>query len=273
MQEVLENQSNYSKLVKKVTSIDFNCDLAQGFGVYKNDEEFELLDYVTSVNIATGFHAGDPVTIKNALLKAKEKNVVIGANIGFNDIQGFGMRPMALTEEETESIVIYQVGALMSFAKAYGLEVEYVKPHGAMYNIASENFTFACNIAKAVKKCSQWLTYVGAAGDVTTKVGEFVQIPIAKEIDLTKNYTPEGTINYKAGEVQDFEMLSRRLNRYFHYSQIDNTAGGTSFLEADTMHFSTNIGKDHAIKLIKKAGEIITPKPVNYSKVENSGWV
>lgn len=268
MQEVLDNSSAISKEVKKVTSIDFNCDLAQGFGVYKNEKEFELLEYASSVNISTGFHAGDPLTIKNALLKAKEQNVVIGANIGFQDLQGFGMRPMNLSEEETEALVIYQVGALMSFAKAYGLEVEYVKPHGAMYRQASENFTFSCAIAKAIKKCSQWLTYVGASGDVITKVGDFVKLPIAKEIDLTKIYNVDGSIDYRTEEITDFDLLSRRLQRYLQYSQIDNTAKGTTFIEANTMHFSSN-----SLDLIKKASELITPKPVNYSKVESSGWV
>lgn len=270
MQEVLDNSSSISNEVKKVTSIDFNCDLAQSFGVYKNDKEFELLDYVSSVNIATGFHAGDPLTIKNALLKAKEKNVVIGANIGFNDIQGFGMRAVSLSEEETEALVIYQVGALMSFAKAYGLEVEHVKPHGAMYKLASENFTFACAIAKAVKKCSQWLTYVGASGDIISKVGAFIELPIAKEVNLNKVYNTNGTIDYSSEEITDFDLLSRRLQRYLQYSQIDNIAKGTSFVEANTIHFSSG---SSSLELIKKANELITPKPVNYSKVESSGWV
>lgn len=268
MQEVLDNSSNFSKEVKKIASIDFNCDLAQGFGVYKNEKEFELLDYVSSVNISAGFHAGDPVTIKNALLQAKEKNIVIGANIGFNDLQGFGMRAVNLTEEETEALVIYQVGALMSFAKAYGLEIEHVRPHGAMYQLASENFTFSCAIAKAIKKCSQWLTYVGASGDVISKVGDFVQLPISKEVDFSKTYNPDGTVNYKESNINDFDLLSRRLQRYLQYSQIDNLAKGTTFVEANTIHFSSD-----SLELIKKANELITPKPVNYSKVENSGWV
>jgi len=270
MQEVLENSSSISMEVKKVNSIDFNCDLAQSFGIYKKENEFELLDYVSSVNIATGFHAGDPMAIKEALLMAKEKNVVIGAHIGFNDIQGYGMRAVSLTEDETEALVIYQVGALMSFAKAFGLEVEYVKPHGAMYQMASENFTFSCAIAKAVKKCSQWLTYVGASGDVITKVGDFVKMPIAQEINLNRMYNIDGTIDYKAGEITDIELLTRRLQRYLQYSQVDNTSKGTTFIDASTMNFSSGA---NSLELIKKASELITPKPFNYSKVESSGWV
>jgi 5-oxoprolinase (ATP-hydrolysing) subunit A len=262
----VNSTSEVRKEIKKVTSIDFNCDLAQGFGVYQNKDEFEFLDYVSSVNISAGFHAGDPVTIKNALLSAKGKNVVIGANIGFNDIQGFGMRAVKLSEDETEALVIYQVGALMSFAKAFGLEVEYVRPHGAMYQLASENFTSACAIAKAIKKCSKWLTYVGASGDVTMKTGDFIKLPIAQEINFNKVYKPDGTIDYNENEITDSDLLTRRLQRYMHYSQIDNTADGTSFVAADTIHFSN-------LELIKKANELITPKPVNYSKVEDSGWV
>lgn len=271
MQEVLEPQNNSCAQrtePKKITFIDFNCDLAQSFGVYKNDSEFDLLDYVSSVNISTGFHAGDPIAIKNALSKAKEKNVVIGAHIGFDDIQGFGSRLMKLSEEETEAIVIYQVGALMSFAKAYGLEIEHVRPHGAMYRLASENFTFSCAIAKAVKKCSQWLTYVGATGDVISKVGDFIKIPVSKEIKLNKVYNPDGTIDYSAEDITDVDLMARRLQGVIKSSQISNNAGGFSVVEANTIHFPSN-----SLSLAKRAVEIIVPKPVNYGKVENSGWV
>lgn len=270
MQETLCNASRTA--IKKITSIDFNCDLAQSFGVYKNEHEFDFLDYVSSVNISTGFHAGDPVAIKNALLKAKHKNLVLGAHIGFNDIQGFGTREVNLSEEEIEAVVIYQVGALMSFAKAYGLEIEHVRPHGAMYKLASQNFTFSCAIANAIKKCSQWLTYVGAAGDVTFKTGEFVKIPVAQEIVLNNVYNPDGTIDYNSGKIKDFNLLSRRLQTYFHTSQIDNNAGGMTVIEANTIHFSSS-GDNNSLELLKKASGFITPKPVNYSKVENSGWV
>lgn len=276
MQEVLDvgyvPRSENKNEVKRPASLDFNCDLAQSFGVYKNDSEFDLLDYVSSVNIATGFHAGDPSAIKNALLKAKEKNVVIGAHIGFNDIQGFGSRVVNLTEEETETLVIYQIGALMSFAKAYGLEIEHVRPHGAMYKLASENFTFSCAIARAIKKCSQWLTYVGASGDVISKVGEFVKLPVAKEIKLNRIYNADGTVDYKSEAIKNdsagVDLQIRRLQGLVKSSQISNNANGFSVVEANTLHFSSG-----SLELIKRANEIITPKPVNYSKVESSGWV
>ena len=176
MQEVLEKKS--------IKNIDFNCDLAQAYGIYKNNMEFELLDYVSSVNVSCGFHAGDPVTIKEALLKAKQKNVAIGAHIGFNDIQGFGYRPVELKGDELEALVVYQVGALMSFAKAYGLSIEHVRPHGAMYKMAGEDFEFSASIAKAVKKCSEWLVYYAPVGDITERVAEETGVKVAREVCL-----------------------------------------------------------------------------------------
>lgn len=277
MQENLETASGateakrYTPEIKKIKSLDFNCDLAQSFGVYKNDEEFKLLDYVSSVNIATGFHAGDPIAIKNALSAAKEKNVVIGAHIGFDDIQGFGNRAMSLSEDEIEALVVYQVGALISFAKAYGLEIEHVRPHGAMYKLAGENFTFACAIAKAVKKCSKWLVYYGAAGDVTAKVGDYIQIPVAQEIKLEKIYTPAGTVDYTNNITLGTDASIRRLSHLLRTSQIDNNMRGFTGVNVDTIHFSGKMA--NALELAKRAKDVTTPIPVNFNNVQASGWV
>ncbi len=263
MQEVSERKS--------IKNIDFNCDLAQAYGVYKNDNEFELLDYVSSVNISCGFHAGDPVTIKNALLKAKEKNVAIGAHIGFNDIQGFGYKPMELKEDELEAIVVYQIGAIMSFAKAYGLSIEHVRPHGAMYKMASEDFMFSAAIANAIKKCSEWLVYYAPVGDITAKVADYTGITVAQEISLEKTYNPDLTIDYeKEDNTNNYELI-KRLQHLLHTSQIRNSLGGMSFAEVDTIHFSNKY--KNSAELIKQAYDTIKPSPVNYNNVKISGWV
>ncbi len=263
MQETLER--------KQIKNIDFNCDLAQSFGVYKNSSEYQLLDYVSSVNISCGFHAGDPMSIKEALLKAKEKNVVVGAHIGFDDIQGFGYRPMDLSEDEIEALVMYQVGALMSFAKAYKLEIEHVRPHGAMYKMAAENFGFATSVANAIKKCSEWLVYYGAAGDVTAKVGEYVNIPVAHEISLEKSYNVDGTVDFSAKDIANTNVSIGRLRELLNNSQVMNNECGKTIVQADTIHFTNRI--PNALELITQAREIITPVPVNYKNAYASGWV
>ena len=263
MQETLER--------KQIKNIDFNIDLAQSFGIYKNSAEFSLLDYASSVNISCGFHAGDPMTIKNALLKAKEKEVVVGAHIGYDDIQGFGYRPVELSADELEALVIYQVGALMSFAKTMHMEIEHVRPHGAMYRRAAEDYAFAKNIAKAVKKCSQWLVYYGASGDVTASVGEEVNIPVAHEVHLEKIYNTDGTIDFERKDNENIFASINRLKTLLATSQIDNTAGGKTCVIADTIHFSNKVANAQA--LIKQSKELIVPVPVNYKNACLSGWV
>ena len=245
---------------KSIKNIDFNIDLAQSFGIYKNNSEFDLLDYASSVNVSCGFHAGDPLTIRNALIKAKEKNVVVGAHIGFDDIQGFGYRDMDLDEDEIEAIVIYQVGALMSFAKTLHMEIEHVRPHGAMYKRCASDFAFACSVAKAVQKCSKWLVYYGAAGEITPQ-----------EICLEKMYNVDGTVNTVAKDSENTEMEISRLKQLLSASQVSNIEGGKTVVTADTIHFTNRLS--NSLELIKQAYEIIKPVPVNYKNACLSGWV
>ena len=233
MQETIER--------KAIKNIDFNCDLAQSFGVYKDDSEYKLLDYVSSVNISCGFHAGDPVCIKEALAAAKERNIVVGAHIGFNDIQGFGNRPMQLSDDEIEALVIYQVGALMSFAKIYNMEIEHVRPHGAMYDMAAKDVNFAKSVAKAIKKCSNWLVYYGAYGEATQTVNDDLNLPVAHEICLEKTYNVDGSIDFSAKDIENTNISLVRLKELLNSSQVMNNDCGKTLVKADTIHFTNHI--------------------------------
>lgn len=256
---------------KGIKNIDFNCDLAQSFGIYKNSSEYELLDYASSVNIACGFHAGDPSAIKDAMLTAKEKNVVIGAHIGYDDIQGFGYRPMDLDQDELEALVMYQVGALMTFAKAYHMEIEHVRPHGAMYRKAMEDIEVSRTIAKAIKKCSQWLVYYGAAGPTLAQIAQEENIQVAHEVHLEKIYDEQGNIIFTAKDLENTEISISRLKDLLSNSRVTNNVGGKTQIEADTIHFSNKLS--NAKELIISANEIIKPLPYNYKNAVKSGWV
>ena len=263
MQNVIER--------KNIKNIDFNCDLAQSFGIYKNSSEYELLDYVSSVNIACGFHAGDPIAIKEALLAAKNNNVVVGAHIGYDDIQGFGYRPMDLEEDELEALVMYQVGALMTFAKAYNMEIEHVRPHGALYRKAMEDIETSRIIAKAIKKCSQWLVYYGAAGKNLSQISEEENIQVAHEVHLEKIYDEGGNIVFSAKDLENTDLSISRLKDLLNNSRVTNNAGGKTIVEADTIHFSNKLS--NAKDLIIAANEIVSPLPYNYKNAIESGWV
>lgn len=263
MQNVLERKS--------IKNIDFNCDLAQSFGIYKNSSESRLLDYVSSVNIACGFHAGDPLTIKEALLQAKEKNIVVGAHIGFDDIQGFGYRQMDLDNDELEALVMYQVGALMTFAKAYSMEIEHVRPHGALYRQAAENIEVSRTIAKAIKKCSQWLVYYGATGENLAQVGEDENIQVAHEVHLEKIYDEAGNIVFSARDLENTQVAIQRLRDLLQNSVVVNNVGGKTVVRVDSIHFSNKLS--NVKELIVQARDIIEPVPYNYKNAQKSGWV
>ena len=263
MQNVLERKS--------IKNIDFNCDLAQSFGIYKNSSELRLLDYVSSVNISCGFHAGDPLTIKEALLHAKERNVVVGAHIGFDDIQGFGYRQMELDSDELEALVMYQVGAIMTFAKAYSMEIENVRPHGAMYRQAAENLEFSRTIARAIKKCSKWLVYYGATGENLAQICEEENIQVAHEVHLEKIYDENGNIDFTARDLENTNISIQRLKDLLQNSQVANNAGSRTIVRADSIHFSNKLS--NAKELIIQAQEIIEPLPYNYKNAQKSGWV
>lgn len=256
---------------KNQQNIDFNCDLAQSFGVYKNENEYELLQYASSVNVSCGFHAGDPLTIREALVKSKDFNLAVGAHIGFDDIQGFGLKDMKLLPEEIEAIVLYQIGALSALAKSCNLEIEYVRPHGAMYKRAAQDFEFSLAIANAIKKFDKWLLYYGAAGEILDRVAEEANIRVAHEVQLNRIYNEDGTIDYTSSSVSNSDFAVNRLNNILRSSEIRNKEGRLTEIKCDSIHFSS--GSKNMIEIIQRANEIIKPVPVNYKKVAASGWL
>ncbi len=251
--------------------IDFNIDAAQGFGVFKNDKETELLDYVSSVNISCGFHAGDPLLIREYLLKCKQKNLTIGAHIGFNDLPGLGYRPMNLSTDEIEALVIYQTGALLTFAKSYDLIIDHVRPHGAMYKIASENYDFSLAIAKAIQKVDKWLNYTCLDNEILEKVSDETGIVTSREVFIDKVYKPDFNVDWENKNFINEDDALNRIRTILHSSQIKIGNGAFMPVKCNTIHFDTK--NPDILELLKKSCEIITPTPVNYNKAELSGWV
>src|SRR5581483_12346103 len=135
-----------------VYTIDLNADLGEGFGPYRLTNDAELLSLVTSANIACGFHAGDPVTMRRTVAAAAEHGTAVGAHPGYPDLLGFGRRDLAATAAEITDYVVYQVGALDAMCRACGTRVRYVKAHGALYNRAAADPEAAAAIAAAVRQ-------------------------------------------------------------------------------------------------------------------------
>jgi 5-oxoprolinase (ATP-hydrolysing) subunit A len=174
--------------------VDLNCDFGESFGIYRFGEEKEILRYVTSVNVACGFHAGDPLVMRKTVQMALEQKVAIGAHPGFPDLLGFGRRNMAVTPEEAYAYVIYQIGALSAFVKAEGGKMSHVKPHGALYNMAAKDAALAEAIAKAVYDVDPTLVLYGLAGSELINAGKKIGLRTASEVFADRTYQQDGSL-------------------------------------------------------------------------------
>lgn len=170
-------------------NIDLNCDMGENTG---NDED--IMPYITSANIACGFHAGDPATMQATVRLARRYGVAVGAHPSWKDVEGFGRREMMLPPDEVEALVLYQIGALYAIAKTEGMELQHVKPHGALYNQAAQDRVLANAIARAVKSFSVELVLVGLAGSGLIEAGTEVGLHVANEGFPDRNYNPDGTL-------------------------------------------------------------------------------
>ena len=132
--------------------IDLNCDLGESFGAYTIGMDEKVIPFITSANVACGFHAGDPLVMQRTVALCKQSGAAVGAHPGFPDLQGFGRRQMKLTPAEAKACVQYQIGALKAFCDAAGVPLHHVKPHGALYNMAGKDRTLADAICAAVKE-------------------------------------------------------------------------------------------------------------------------
>jgi 5-oxoprolinase (ATP-hydrolysing) subunit A len=174
--------------------IDLNCDMGESFGAYRLGSDAEMMPLITSANVACGFHAGDPSVMAHTVHLAAAARVSVGAHPGFPDLQGFGRRSMDLSAEEIEALVLYQVGALAAFARAEGLELVHVKPHGALYNQAAQDAALAAAIARAVTRFSRSLVLVGLAGSRLVQAGIEAGLHVASEGFPDRAYNPDGTL-------------------------------------------------------------------------------
>jgi len=175
-------------------SVDLNCDLGESFGSYVIGNDEKILDYVTSVNIACGFHAGDPLVMEKTVKMAILKGVQIGAHPGYPDLMGFGRRSMNISLEEARAYTIYQVGALKTFVESYGGKLQHVKPHGAMYNAAAKDYELSKTLAQAVYDIDKDLIFMGLANSEMIRAAKDVGLRISNEVFADRAYNNDGTL-------------------------------------------------------------------------------
>ncbi len=174
--------------------IDLNSDIGESFGAWRMGDDAGVLAHVTSANIACGFHAGDPATMRDTVALAVRHGVAVGAHVALPDLQGFGRREMRLSATEVHALTLYQLGALAAFAHAAGQRLRHLKPHGALYNMAARERALADAIAQAVRAFDPGLVLVGLADSELTRAGERAGLAVAHEAFADRGYAADGTL-------------------------------------------------------------------------------
>jgi UPF0271 protein len=174
--------------------IDLNADVGESLGPWPMGDDARLIPLVTSVNIACGAHAGDPSTIERTVRLAAGHGIAVGAHPGYPDLVGFGRRDLDMTPDELEASIVYQVGAVEAFARAEGVELRHVKPHGALYNRAARDPVVAGAIARAVRRASPRSVLVGLAGSAILDAGRAEGLAVAAEAFADRAYEPDGSL-------------------------------------------------------------------------------
>lgn len=217
--------------------VDINCDMGESFGLYTLGNDEAMMKYITSANIACGFHAGDPHVMRKTVETAKKYNISIGAHPGFPDIIGFGRRKMLIAPSEAKDYIVYQVGALREFASITGQKIHHCKPHGQLYMMAMTDEVLAKAILEAVAEIDSDMIVFALENSAISYLGQKMGIQVAKEAYADCEHTKEGSIvpirtHAAAG---DNELRAKRIVRMIKENKVITDTGEDMDIHVDTI--------------------------------------
>lgn len=219
-------------------SIDLNSDMGESFGAYKIGGDDEIIKYVTTANVACGWHAGDPIVMDKVVSMAKEKGVDVGAHPGYPDLMGFGRRKMVLSFQEVKNYVRYQIGALSGFTKSHGVKLHHVAPHGAMGNQCQYDEEISQAICEAVYEYDKDLIIYYCAGAVLGKVAENMGLRTAAEIFADRAYMDDLSLAPRKMEgsmITDENIAIKRCIRMIKEGKVTSMSGKELDIKGDTL--------------------------------------
>lgn len=219
-------------------AIDLNCDMGESFGAWSMGADLDILPYVTSANIACGFHAGDPATMRKTVAAALQHGVAIGAHPGLPDLAGFGRRTMDITPQEAYDMVVVQVGALAGVAASQGASLHHVKPHGALYNMAAKKPELAQAIARAVRDVDASLVFYGLASSALVQAGQQAGLKVAQEVFGDRTYQSDGSLTPRKqpnAMIEDATLSIRQVLRMITEGKIGTVQGVDIPVQAHTL--------------------------------------
>jgi UPF0271 protein len=239
--------------------IDLNADLGEGFGIWRLGDDEGLLDVVTSANVACGFHAGDPVTMRRVCALAAQRGVAVGAQVGYRDLAGFGRRRIEIGPAELSADVLYQLGALDACARAAGTAVAYVKPHGALYNSAVDDAEQAGAIAEAVAAYDKSLPLLGLPESRLAAAAQAAGLLFVPEAFADRAYLPSGRLvpRTEPGALVDdpYDVVARAAGIAVHHRL---TATDGSVLVVDARSLCVHGDTPNAVHLAREIRRTLT---------------
>ena len=218
--------------------IDLNADLGESFGRWRLGDDDAMLDVVTSANVACGFHAGDPTTLKRTCAQAASRGVVIGAQVGYRDLAGFGRRYLDVAPEDLEADVLYQLGALDAMARAGGSRVRYVKPHGALYNAVVAEEPQAAAVVAAVAGYDRTLALLGLPGSALLAQARGLGLRTVAEAFADRAYTAAGRLVDRRREgalLTDPDRIAQRAVEMVTNGSVISVEGTTVAVNAESL--------------------------------------
>ncbi len=243
--------------------IDVNADLGESFGNHKMGNDSEIIKYISSANIACGFHGGDPYIIEQTIKLALENNVAIGAHPSYPDLAGFGRRSMKVSNEELYSMVLYQVGVIKAMTEALGGKLHHVKPHGAMYNDLANSFQKAKIVAEAIYKIDPELIFVGLANSEIQHAAREVGLKSGCEVFADRAYNDDGSLvsRFKYGAVfHDGETCLKQVKQILEEKSVTTINGNVIEMCIDTINIDgSNL---EALDFVKTFHEYLNEKGI-----------
>jgi UPF0271 protein len=218
--------------------IDLNCDMGESYGAWKMGEDAAVMPYITSANIACGFHAGDPATIRSTVRLAVDRGVAIGAHPSLPDLQGFGRRVMKITPQDMYDLVVYQAGAVEAFARAAGAKLHHVKCHGALYNMAADDEALSDAMARAVRDLGADVFLYCLSGSKSLERAKMQGVKAAGEVFADRGYSDDGSLAPRerpGGMIEDPAQAVRQALAMIEQGRVVSLSGTPIPVAADTM--------------------------------------
>ena len=219
-------------------SIDLNCDMGESYGAWKMGADAGVMPYISSANIACGFHAGDPATIRKTVRLAVDSGVAVGAHPSLPDLMGFGRRVMRILPQDMYDLVIYQAGAVEAFARAAGVKLHHVKCHGALYNMAAMDEGLSDAMVRAVKDLGSGVMLYALSMSKNFELAKKANLPVAGEVFADRGYSDDGTLaprDKPGGLIEDAELSVRQVLAMIEEGYVTSLAGKRVAVAADTL--------------------------------------